>query len=98
VTRGSLGDLVGAPRQSDLGLAALFLVPSLAQVLLDPVADRLVGVVFALGSSLPLAWRRTHALAAAWVGTVVWLLPTQGYLYLGSPDPSRHSQSSLLFW
>ncbi len=83
MTRGSLGDLVGAPQRSDLGLAALFLVPSLAQVLLDPIADRLVGVVFALGSVLPLAWRRAHPLAAAWVGTVVWLLPTQGYLYLG---------------
>lgn len=61
----------------------LFLVPSLAQVLLDPVASRPAGVVYALGSVVPLAWRRAYPAAAAIVGSAVWLIPTEGYLFLG---------------
>jgi hypothetical protein len=38
-------------------LTALFAVPSLAQVLLDPIASRPVGTLFAIVSVLPLAWR-----------------------------------------
>ena len=71
------------PGRRDWGLTALLLVPSLAQVLLDPMASRLTGVLVALGSVLPLAWRRTHPSAAALVGTVFWLVPTEGYLILG---------------
>jgi signal transduction histidine kinase len=61
----------------------LFLVPSLAQVLLDPFVDPSIGVVYALVSVLPLAWRRTHPVLAAVVGATPWWLPTEGFLYLG---------------
>ena len=72
-----------APRSRDWGLMALLLVPSLAQVLLDPIAPRPTGVIVALGSVLPVAWRRTLPTAAAFVGTAFWLVPTDGYLILG---------------
>lgn len=71
------------PRGRDWGLTALLLVPSLAQVLLSPIAPRPTGVLVALGSVLPLAWRRTYPSAAAFIGTAFWLVPTQGYLILG---------------
>src|SRR3954447_290946 len=62
----------------------LFLVPSLAQVLLAPIAPRSVGVVVALMSVVPLAWRRTAPAAAAVVGSAAFLVPTHdGFLVLG---------------
>jgi len=62
----------------------LFLVPSLAQVLLVPIAPRPVGVVVALMSVVPLAWRRTPPAAAAVVGSAAFLIPTyDGFLVLG---------------
>lgn len=83
VARRSLRDLAGRPERSDVALAVLFLVPGLAQVLLEPIASRPVGAVYAIGSALPLDWRRTQPMAAALVGTSVWMIPTNGYLYLG---------------
>lgn len=71
------------PRGRDWGLTALLLVPSLAQVLLDPIAPRPAGVLVAFGSVLPVAWRRTYPAGAAFVGTAFWLVPTDGYLILG---------------
>ena len=76
------GEAAG-PSRRDWGLAALLLVPSLAQVVLDPIAPRPLGVVVAAGSVLPVAWRRVHPAAAAVVGTSFWLVPTEGYLVLG---------------
>ena len=61
----------------------LLLVPSLAQVLLDPFIEPSIGIVYALVSVLPLAWRRTHPALAAAVGATPWWLPTEGFLYLG---------------
>jgi signal transduction histidine kinase len=62
----------------------LFLVPSLAQVLLVPIAPRPTGVLVALLSVVPLAWRRTAPAAAAAVGTAAFLVPTHdGFLVLG---------------
>src|SRR3954471_2262178 len=62
----------------------LFLVPSLAQVLLVPIAPRPVGVVVALMSVVPLAWRRIAPAAAAVVGSAAFMIPTHdGYLVLG---------------
>ena len=76
--------LVAAPGARDWGLAALFAVPSLGQVLLEPIAPRPVGVAVALASTLPLAWRRAAPVVAAAVGVGAWLPPTpDGFLYLG---------------
>jgi signal transduction histidine kinase len=57
---------------------------SVVQVLLAPIADPAVGVLIAVGSTLPLLWRRILPATAALVGTVVWLVPTPGgFLVLG---------------
>ncbi len=72
------------PSRRDVALMLLFLVPSLAQVLLVPIAPRPVGVLVALMSVVPLAWRRTAPAAAAVVGSAAFMIPTDdGYLALG---------------
>lgn len=74
----------GRPSRTDLALAGGFAAVSLLQVLIVPIASRPAGVVVALGSTLPLAWRRSRPVAAALTGTVVWLVPTPfGFLLLG---------------
>jgi signal transduction histidine kinase len=65
-------------------LAAGFLVVSLVQVVVAPIAAPAVSVLVAGVSTVPLAWRRARPSAAALVGTAVWLIPTPGgYLLLG---------------
>src|SRR3954447_21141220 len=71
------------PPRNDLVLALALAVPSLAQVLLVPIAPRAVGVVVALGSTLPIAWRRAYPAGAAIAGTLIWFVPTDGFVYLG---------------
>lgn len=77
-------------RRSDVLLAGVFLSLSLVQVLwIQPIRslwfpDRAwVGPVIAVASTLPLAWRRTHPVAAAVVGSSLWWLPTDAFLFLG---------------
>lgn len=66
-----------------LAAAALALV-ALAQVLVFlPIAPRPVGVLIALGSTVPIAWRRSHPVLAALVGSAVWLIPTDGFSLVG---------------
>ena len=77
-------DLGGRVNRADVALALALALPSLLQVLIvHPIAPPAIGVAVALGSTLPIAWRRTRPVAAALAGTVVWLLPTDGYLFLG---------------
>ena len=76
--------LAAHQRRIDAVGAAAFAILSLAQVLvLLPIAPRAVGAVVALGSTLPIAFRRTHPVAAALTGSAVWLIPTDGYVWLG---------------
>lgn len=78
------GALWQAPTGADWALTALFAVPSVAQVLLDPIAPRPVGLAYALMSTGPLAWRRSHPAGAALTMSLAWLIPTPGgFLYLG---------------
>jgi signal transduction histidine kinase len=70
-------------RRLDLLLAAGLSAASLAQVLAQPIAAWPVGVLVALGSCAPVALRHTRPVAAALAGSLVWLVPTHGYLYLG---------------
>jgi signal transduction histidine kinase len=70
--------------RGDVLLAAVFTVISVAQVLISPIADPVaIGVVIALGSTLPLAWRRTYPAAAALAGTAIWIVPSDGFVVLG---------------
>jgi signal transduction histidine kinase len=69
--------------RADAVTALALAVPALVQVLVAPIAARGVGVVVALGSTVPIAWRRTRPAAAAAAGATVWLIPTTGFVYLG---------------
>ena len=72
------------PSRGDVVLTVACLVVSLGQVLLDPIAEPPVGMLVALGSTLPLLGRRVFPSTAALVGTAVWLVPTPaGFLVLG---------------
>jgi signal transduction histidine kinase len=65
-------------------LAGLLAAVSLAQVLIFPITARPAGVAIALVSTLPIAFRRPHPIAAALVGLSPWLFPTEdGYLIVG---------------
>lgn len=82
--------LTEGPRRSDVLLAGIFLTVSLVQVLwIQPIRSLWfpdsdwVGPVFAVISVLPLAWRRTHPVAAAVVGSSLWWIPTDAFLFLG---------------
>jgi signal transduction histidine kinase len=72
------------PQRTDAVVAALLAVVSLIQVLaVHPIGPRPVGAVVALGSTVPIAFRRSHPVAAAIAGTAVWLIPTDGYVWVG---------------
>lgn len=69
---------------TDRVVAALLGVIALAQVLVFlPIAPRPIGVLVAIGSTAPIAWRRGHPVIAALVGSAVWLIPTDGFLLVG---------------
>ncbi len=71
-------------RDRDVVVAAVLAVLALLQVLvLLPIASPVVGTVVALGSTVPIAFRRPHPIAAALAGSAVWLVPTDGFLLIG---------------
>jgi signal transduction histidine kinase len=54
------------------------------QVLVWPlVSPAALGIVIALVTTLPVAWRRTHPALAPVIGTLPWLVPTDGYVVVG---------------
>ena len=71
------------PPRADVVLAVVFLVLSLAQVVVEPLTSPALSVGIAVGSTVPLAWRRVHPVPAALTMTAVWLIPTTGFLFLG---------------
>jgi signal transduction histidine kinase len=71
-----------ATRQ-DAMIAAALAIPSLVQVLVAPIAPRAVGVVIALVSTVPIAFRRAHPFGAALTGVSAWWLETDGYILVG---------------
>jgi signal transduction histidine kinase len=81
--RVTLAPMTVPPRQDlrlALGLAAL----SLLQVtIVYPIASTAVGVLVALAITLPVAWRRVNPVAATLATTLAWLIPTDGYLFVG---------------
>ena len=72
-----------ASRRTDAVVAATLAAISVAQVLIFPIAPRAIGVAIALASTVPIAFRRRHPVAAAPAGTVLWAYPTDGYLVVG---------------
>jgi signal transduction histidine kinase len=67
----------------DAALAAVLVLAALVQLAVRPIASPGVGVVYVVGSTLPLAWRRTHPLEAAAISSAFWLIPLEGYPVLG---------------
>jgi signal transduction histidine kinase len=75
--------VAASPRRTDAVLALIFAAVSVAQVLIFPIAPRAIGVAFALLTTLPIAFRHTHPVAATLVSFLPWAYPTDGYLVLG---------------
>jgi signal transduction histidine kinase len=72
-----------ASRRTDAVVAAVLAAVSVVQVLVMPIAPRGIGVLIALSATVPVAFRRTHPVAALIAGTAWWLYPTDGYLVVG---------------
>lgn len=72
----------GANR-TDAVLALAFTVVALVQVTIWPIADGAVGYLYVLGTTLPLAWRRTHPVVSTLAATPFWWIPTEGFPVLG---------------
>src|SRR3954453_22150010 len=70
-------------RPGDALIAVALAIPSLVQVLVAPIAPRAVGVLIALLTTVPIAFRRRHAALAALVGSSTWWMETDGYIVLG---------------
>jgi signal transduction histidine kinase len=64
-------------------VAAALAAVSVVQVLAFAIAPRAVGVAIALCSTLPIAFRRPHPVAAAVIGILPWAIETDGYLVVG---------------
>lgn len=69
--------------RTDAALAAFFLVAGLVQAVGWPMAPGVVGELFVVGSTLPLAWRRTRPVEAALVSAAFWLVPLDAFPVLG---------------
>ena len=84
------GGLTTGVRRRDLALTVALLAVSLLQVLWwQPVrspwlGDSLwFGVVLAVVSVVPLAWRRVRPVPAAFVASSLWWVPTDAFLFVG---------------
>jgi signal transduction histidine kinase len=67
----------------DLVLAVVLTLAGLVQLVFLPIATPWVAVVYVVGSTVPLAWRRTHPVESALVSSAFWLVPLEGYPVLG---------------
>ena len=67
----------------DAVLAGAFSAAGLVQQWIAPIAPPGPGELFVLGSTLPLAWRRTHPLVSSAISAAFWLIPLDGYPLLG---------------
>lgn len=67
----------------DAGLAVAFTVAGLLQTALLPLAAPALAVLYVVGSTLPVAWRRTFPVESSLVMAAFWLIPLEGYPVLG---------------
>ena len=64
-------------------MTAAFLVLGLVQAVVTPIAEGWTGELFVVGSTLPMAWRRTRPVEAAVLASAFWLIPLDGFPILG---------------
>lgn len=69
--------------RTDATMAAAFTLAGLAQTAIYPMAGGALGPLYVLGSTLPLAWRRSRPVESALVSSAFWLIPLDGYPVLG---------------
>ncbi len=75
---------VPRPPRNDLLLALGLAAVSLLQVTVAyPIASTAVGVLVALAITLPVAWRRVSPVVATIASSLAWVIPTDGYLFVG---------------
>lgn len=67
----------------DAALAAVLVVAGLLQVVIWPIADRGIGELFVVGTTVPLAWRRTRPIESSLIMSAFWLVPVDGFPVLG---------------
>lgn len=67
----------------DAGLAVAFTVAGLVQTVLLPIAAPALAVLYVVGSTLPVAWRRTFPVESSLAMAAFWLVPLEGYPVLG---------------
>jgi signal transduction histidine kinase len=94
----------------DAALAAAFTVLGLVQVAVVPIAAAGIAELFVLGSTLPLAWRRTWPVESSIVSAAFWVIPLHGFpvlglvvvvlqfFALGSYAPSRRAAIAVTTW
>lgn len=70
-------------RRSDAVTAAVLLLAGLVQAVVWPFAHPLVGATFVVGTTLPLAWRRTRPVEVAAISSAFWVIPLDGFPVLG---------------
>lgn len=70
-------------RRSDALLTAVLLTAGLVQAVLRPFTEPAVGVVYVVGTTLPLAWRRSRPVEVAALTSAFWVIPLDGFPVLG---------------
>src|SRR6478752_2468816 len=69
--------------RTDAVVALALAAAGLAQVTVSPIADGVVGQLYVLATTLPLAWRRTRPVSSTVVSTLAWFVPLDGFPLLG---------------
>src|SRR5262245_56681241 len=71
-------------RRADALLAAALAVPAVVQMLVEPITSLGVALAIALLTTVPVAWRRSYPVQAAFVGLAPGLVPTNAsYVIVG---------------
>jgi signal transduction histidine kinase len=67
----------------DAALAIAFVAAALVQNAIRPIGDPGLAQLYVLGSTLPLAWRRTLPVESSLCAAAFWLIPLHGFPVLG---------------
>jgi len=71
------------PPRGEAALASVLVAAGLVQAVVSPFAPLPVATVYVVGSTLPLAWRRTRPVEVAAISSAFWVIPLDGFPLLG---------------